>query len=76
MTSNEYKGNGNHDWESVQADDPSLVDRENGALGMTHTDRLRVPGGWLYRTTTVTSPDASSFIQNMVLVPLYMYEDR
>lgn len=31
----EYKGNGAHGWETVNADGP--------------TERLRVPGGWLYR---------------------------
>lgn len=36
----EYKGNGKHDWETVQSNDVAL------------THRLRVPGGWLYRTTT------------------------
>jgi hypothetical protein len=34
----EYKGNGNHDWEEVTED----------------TLRLRVPGGWLYKDRSYT----------------------
>lgn len=37
-----YKGNGKHKWELVSSDE-----KEYG-----HTYRLRVPGGWLYRTVT------------------------
>jgi hypothetical protein len=33
--SQEYRGNGNHTWEQV----------------VGSTDRLRVPGGWLYRNS-------------------------
>lgn len=33
----EYKGNGNHAWETVCTE-----------AGF-HTQRLRVPGGWIYR---------------------------
>ena len=39
--SQEYRGNGNHTWEQV------LV--EAGA----RIDRLRVPGGWLYRDSKI-----------------------
>jgi hypothetical protein len=35
--SQEYKGNGKHQWEEVTSD------------GSWNTQRLRVPGGWLYR---------------------------
>lgn len=38
--SQEYRGNGNHEWETV------------AVAELTFVDRLRVPGGWLYRTTT------------------------
>lgn len=34
--SQEYRGNGNHEWETVY-DTPRAI-----------TERLRVPGGWLY----------------------------
>jgi hypothetical protein len=35
-----YKGNGKHKWEEVTVSDAG------------HTYRLRVPGGWLYRTVS------------------------
>lgn len=38
--SQEYRGNGEHEWEPVHY-----------ALGNGKTSRLRVPGGWLYRHT-------------------------
>jgi len=52
--SQEYRGNGNHEWEDVHSD-------FSGS-----TTRLRVPGGWLYlvlnekqrfTTTFVPMPD-------------------
>ena len=50
--SQEYRGNGNHEWEIViEAKDAAAFDR---------VERLRVPGGWLYRDdrtmTTVLVP--------------------
>jgi hypothetical protein len=37
----QYKGNGKHDWEDVDGNE---------------TDRLRVPGGWLYRYVNFDAP--------------------
>jgi hypothetical protein len=63
----EYKGNGKHKWELVSAD----------PKGAGHTYRLRVPGGWLYRTVS-TYPgegfgpgdgDPISVAQSFVPVP-------
>jgi hypothetical protein len=36
----QYRGNGNHEWETVTT--------------RSGTDRLRVPGGWLYRFNNTT----------------------
>lgn len=52
----EYKGNGKHRWESV-------VEEEDGTVD---TERLRVPGGWLYRdsfggSTFVPVPEAVGY---------------
>lgn len=38
----EYKGNGKHSWEKVTSGD------------LTITERLRVPGGWVYRDRSLT----------------------
>lgn len=35
-----YKGNGKHNWETVAKNEH----------GYASAERLRVPGGWLYRT--------------------------
>jgi len=40
-----YKGNGNHEWETVL--DEGIDDEGDLYDGM---ERLRVPGGWLYRS--------------------------
>ena len=42
----EYKGNGKHEWEEVA----------------TGTDRLRVPGGWLYAVSFEDGSDAVTFV--------------
>lgn len=41
--SQEYRGNGHHEWEPVT----SLMHE----LGVHQTLRLRVPGGWLYQSS-------------------------
>jgi hypothetical protein len=41
-----YRGNGNHAWERVT----------------DNTTRLRVPGGWLYRTYATTGGYAMAFV--------------
>lgn len=55
-----YLGNGKHTYEHVYATDDSVV------------DRLRVPGGWLYRTVTDVEffgEDTGSTV-NVVFVPM------
>jgi hypothetical protein len=48
----EYKGNGNHEWEFVVYSDE--MD--------TTTERLRVPGGWIYRDRTDAETGAGVFV--------------
>ncbi len=60
-----YKGNGKHKWELVTAD----------AKGAGHTYRLRVPGGWLYRTVSSFKPfdgetEGDIAAQSTVFVPV------
>ena len=55
----EYKGNGNHKWEEVSVD----------AKGAGHTYRLRVPGGWLYRTVS-TDDRGYTDAQSSCFVPM------
>jgi hypothetical protein len=48
----EYKGNGKHKWEFVtDCDETDTV-----------TERLRVPGGWLYRDRTEIETGAGVFV--------------
>lgn len=48
----EYKGNGKHEWEFViDCDETETV-----------TERLRVPGGWLYRDRTDDETGAATFV--------------
>jgi hypothetical protein len=54
----EYKGNGKHEWERVAAE------------GYNTTDRLRVPGGWLYRTVEMSFSGAEVEAMNTVFVPV------
>lgn len=58
--SQEYRGNGNHTFEAVDVKSAHFV------------DRLRVPGGWIYRTTTDCgdSLDGYDFHVNTVFVPM------
>lgn len=51
----EYKGNGNHKWETA-------------SVGFVSTMRLRVPGGWLYRYGSGLSTDGT--VSAMVFVPV------
>ena len=63
----DYKGNGEHDWEGV------TYDESYEAGIMDCTERLRVPGGWLYRhTTSVFNEDKTEFSANvtMTFVPM------
>ncbi len=53
-----YKGNGNHSWEYVHHDDVS------------HTQRLRVPGGWLYMSNVVPTQDAEKTNTTTTFVPM------
>lgn len=55
-----YKGNGKHKWELV-TEDPK---------GAGHTYRLRVPGGFLYRTVSVDQLVDEPVAQSTVFVPL------
>jgi hypothetical protein len=63
--SQEYRGNGEHKWEDVGS--PSITDTK-----LAHTQRLRVPGGWLYRDTIFTehSDGTTNFAVNVVFVPM------
>jgi hypothetical protein len=60
-----YRGNGQHKWEPVTED----------TKGAGYTYRLRVPGGWVYRTVT-TLPKLTEFdedtpmAQSTVFVPV------
>jgi hypothetical protein len=56
----EYKGNGNHKWEEVTVD----------AKGAGHTYRLRVVGGWLYRTVSAAPIAGSAPSVSVVFVPM------
>lgn len=47
--SQEYRGNGNHEWEHAQNDAP-----EDHLSSLVN--RLRVPGGWLYRVYSSVGP--------------------
>jgi hypothetical protein len=47
-----YKGNEKHEWEVVACDD----------ILEFGTYRLRVPGGWLYGTSTVDGMDTVTFV--------------
>ncbi|TAJ97129.1 MAG: hypothetical protein EPO10_26505 [Reyranella sp.] len=59
-----YKGNGNHKWEEVTTD----------PKGAGYTYRLRVPGGWLYRTVTTVpgylGEEPIPVAQSTVFVPV------
>lgn len=46
----EYKGNGKHSWERVEGD------------AYVRTERLRVPGGWLYRNVRGEFTKAMTFV--------------
>jgi hypothetical protein len=62
-----YKGNGNHGWEPVCSDSEA----DKGFAASDITDRLRVPGGWLYRTNqTLIIGDQQSVANALVFVPL------
>ena len=52
-----YKGNGKHKWEVVAVD------------AVTHTQRLRVPGGWLFMTNTIND-EMDTHNTNTVFVPV------
>lgn len=56
MISSDYGGPGKHVWETVTSDDPRRA--EQGPQGMSYTDRLRVPGGWIYRVTYFADDEA------------------
>jgi len=60
--SQEYRGNGEHEFERVTEDATS------------YTQRLRVPGGWLYHVTTdMSAPKfdrTPNFHVNTVFVPM------
>lgn len=60
----EYRGNGSHKWEEVTVD----------PRGAGHTYRLRVPGGWLYRTVAtfpdLGAPNDDVVAPSTVFVPL------
>lgn len=59
-----YKGNGHHVWEPVCA--------ETRSSATDNTYRLRVPGGWLYRTS-INFLDANEHFawqMNTVFVPM------
>ncbi|MFN4278327.1 MAG: hypothetical protein ACK4FJ_18695 [Ferrovibrio sp.] len=61
-TKQTYLGNGNHQWEPVAHFEPPF-----GNAGDS-TARLRVPGGWLYRT--VVMQDGEVVASDSVFVPL------
>ena len=51
-----------------------LVDNQNPKLSYTTprgriTERMRVPGGWIYQTTVVTIGEAGGVAMAMVFVP-------
>lgn len=51
-----YKGNGNHEWDLVASE-------EVQGDGFIVTQRLRVPGGWLYLTVnSVLRTQSESFV--------------
>jgi hypothetical protein len=60
MSDQTYKGNGEHDWELVHS------------TSDTFSDRLRVPGGWLYRVVTNTHYIGIAYgtVVNTVFVPM------
>lgn len=49
----EYKGNGKHDWQIVTRDADEYT---------SVTERLRVPGGWLYRTASERGVPTMTFV--------------
>lgn len=54
----EYRGNGKHNWEIVVIDE------------IDQTQRLRVPGGWLYSTFfRDIASSQRALLSNMVFVP-------
>lgn len=55
-----YKGNGKHVWEPVIGD---------YAGGNTATHRLRVPGGWLYRTSQTYGQQNGQTVTTFVPMP-------
>ena len=63
--SQEYRGNGEHKWEDVGR--PAITESK-----LAHVQRLRVPGGWLYRDTIFTEHRGgdTSFAVNVVFVPM------
>lgn len=66
----DYKGNGKHNWESV-IDINNVVDL-GGTNTYENTMRLRVPGGWLYRTESVNAMDdvINDRVINVTFVPM------
>lgn len=53
----DYRGNGNHEFEEVYRDQVQFV------------QRLRVPGGWIYETTFSENPHAA-LLMTSVFVPM------
>ena len=64
--SQEYRGNGKHEWEKVVS--------KASPDGYHHTQRLRVPGGWLYQTSMLVDltdqGDGVLNTLNTVFVPM------
>jgi hypothetical protein len=58
MSDQTYRGNGEHTWEEVKF------------LNDVITDRLRVPGGWLYRVTMDPTFNDGLGGFNVVFVPM------
>jgi hypothetical protein len=62
--SQEYLGNGNHDWEEVTV---NVMNKKDGNY-IDATQRLRVPGGWLYRVLGLNP--IVGLVQNVTFVPM------
>ena len=63
--SQEYLGNGKHKWEDVTV---NAKENDQGQKMIDGTQRLRVPGGWLYRVLGINP--VVGMVQNITFVPM------
>lgn len=67
--SQEYRGNGNHEWETV-VEGRELIHLNDTCIS-TNVNRLRVPGGWLYRVERIMNDHKErSCVSETVFVPM------